>query len=541
MRRFIPGLLAALMIVSSVSAKVYTNKTFLAPRSNNMNLAMEYTTWHKQTSLVPDKNFGGTIQAVGFYEESDNKHDLGKYFGVCNYNNGNSVDDFIHVYPTNGIASYPAQPRHWSSDFFLHTYNVTNVQKTLHDKIVWRPSREAYGVRLDYHQKLDKILKGLFFKVALPIVHVKTSMGWSSTGTSGCGGGTGIKQKLQIAALTLTGDEKSLADYLTGNVAEATYASSKQVALCKAKIHNSNSTTGIADIDVVLGYNFLYESTKHVNVNIGFTIPTGNDPDGIYLWEAIVGNHGHWALGFGLDSAFQLWQDGKSSLDFLLAFNYRYLFSATEKRTMGFKYPNTSGFQSLNLANKKAMYGHWLLAGKKTETQATPFANFLTRNMKVTPGSHFDGIVQLAFNYDNWTFDLGYNLFAKEQEDVRLKCNPCADACGTSCSDVDGWTDDTYGIALVGEQAGTSVNWNTATPFTNAQAYGGSYINREHLDLDACTNPSVVTHKIYGGIGYAFYDWDYPLMLGIGGSWEFETDNDSLEQWALWFKLGLTF
>jgi hypothetical protein len=519
MRRFIPGLLAALMIFSSVTAKVYTNKTFLTPRSNNMNLAMEYTTWHKQTSLVPDKKFGGSIQATGFYEESDNKRDLGKYFGVTNYDNGNSVDDFIRVYPT---GSNPAQPRHWSSDFIFHTYNVSDNLKTLNDKIVWRPSREAYGVRLDYHQKLDKILKGLFFKVALPIVHVKTSMGWSSTATVGLTG-TNFSQRLQDADTTLAGAEKNLGQYLTGDVAN-TFSSAKQIALSHAKIHNSNSETGVADIDVVLGYNFLYEPTKHVNVNVGVTIPTGNDPDGNFLWEAIVGNHGHWALGFGFDSGFQLWQDGKSSLDFLLAFNYRYLFSATEKRTMGFKYPNVTGFGTN--AGKKVLYGHWILAGKKGETQATPFANFLTRDMKVTPGSHFDGIVQLAFNYDNWTFDLGYNLFAKEQEDVRLK--------GTL--DGDGWTDDTYAIA--------SPLWITTQAFTASHInhrYGAAWINREHLDLDPCTNPSVVTHKIYGGIGYAFNEWDYPLMLGIGGSWEFETDNDCVEQWALWFKLGLTF
>ena len=527
MRRFIPGLLAALVVFSPVAAKVYTNKTFLAPRSNNMNLAMEYTTWHKQTSLVPDKKFGGTIQATGFYEESDNKKDLGQYFGVCNYDNGNTKDDFIRAYPT---GTTPSQPLHWSSDFLFHTFGVANALKTLNDKIVWRPSREAYGVRLDYHQKLDKVLKGLFFKVALPIVHVKTSMGWSSTGTTCGSGGAGTKQRLQASAALLTGDEKSLGDYLTGNLTND-YSHAKQIALCKARIHNSNSNTGIADIDVVLGYNFLYEPTKHVNVNVGVTIPTGNDPDGNFLWEAIVGNHGHWALGFGFDSGFQLWQDGKSSLDFLLAFNYRYLFSATEKRTMGLKYPNVTGFGTS--AGKEVMYGHWILAGKLGETQATPFANFLTRNMKVTPGSHFDGIAQLAFNYDGWTFDLGYNLFAKEQEDVRLKCNPCTDACGTSCSDVDGWTDDTYAIAIT--------TWDTATAFAAAHRYGGAWINKEHLNLDACTNPSVTTHKIYSGIGYAFNEWEYPLMLGIGGSWEFATDNDSMEQWALWFKLGLTF
>ena len=44
MRRFVHGFLAALPLVGAVSAKTYTNKTFLMPRSHNPNIAMEYTT-----------------------------------------------------------------------------------------------------------------------------------------------------------------------------------------------------------------------------------------------------------------------------------------------------------------------------------------------------------------------------------------------------------------------------------------------------------------------------------------------------------------
>ena len=514
MRRFIPGLLAMLMLFSAAEAKTYTNKTFLTPRSDNMNLAMEYTTWHKQVALKDDKKFGGTVQAVGFYTESDNEKDLGKYFGVTNYDNGDSQDDFFAVRP----AKDPSQPVHIFADYVFHTPNTSAASDSLRDKIQWRPDRQAYGVRLDYNQKLDKLVDGLYFQVSLPIVHVETSMGFRSTDTAQSS--QNLKNANAGAPADLGGTSHSVTDYLTGNV-ENTYTLAKQAKLTHAKIHNDHSETGVADIDFKLGYNFLYEATKHVGVTVAFTAPTGGDPDGEWLWEAQVGNNGHWALGFGFDSAFQMWKDDNMSLDILFAFNYRYLFSSTEKRTMGITFPNATGFGTS--ATKKALYGQYQLAAKVGDTEATPFANFLTRDLKVTPGSHFDGIVQFAFNYDNWTFDLGYNLFAKEAEDVRTKS-------GT-------WTDDTYAFI--------ESTWITTTPFVIAtHGFGGAdghAINHEHLDLDACTQPSVVTHKLYGGFGYAFNEWEYPFLIGAGASYEWGTDNDSLDQWALWLKLGLTF
>jgi len=548
MRRFIYGVLVALILCSSgLVAKTYTDKTYLSARSNGMNMAMEYATWHKQMALIDNDKFMGTVQAVGFYEESTNEKDLGKYFGISNYDNGCAVEDFINIYPTHLVANFPGG--HYSNEFIFHTYGTVAPQYlSLADKLTWRPDRQAYGVRLDYHQKLDKLLKGLFFKVSVPIVHVKTSLGYSSSCctttcasscSSSCGASYCTKQKLQIAAGTPTGADKSLADYLTGNVCQNAYSAAKQVALCKAKIHNGNSETGVADIDFILGYNFLYKPTRHLNINVAVTIPTGNSPTGEYLFEAISGNGGHWAIGFGLDSAFQLWQDEDNSLDFVCAFNYRYLFSDTQMRTLGFCWPNATDFGTS--AGKKAYYGHWLLGAKLGDTFATPMANFLTRNVKVTPGSHFEGIAQLAFNYEDWTFDLGYNLFAKEQEDVSLKGNPCCDPCGTTCSTsscTDGWDDSTYGIA---DEA-----WNTSTAFApsnNDTIHEGANntIDREHLSLADCTTPSVVTHKVYGGIGYAFNKWDYPLMLGVFGSYEFATDNDCMEQWAVGGKIGITF
>lgn len=502
MKRLVHGLLAALVIVGSATATTHTNKSFFAPRPHNPNLAMEQTTWHKQTALIDDDKFGGTIQATGFYDHSQNDKDLGQFFGVTNTRNSNSIDDFIDVeaYAVVGAATKV----HLLAEDIFHNYVYATpaTNSTLADRITLRPDHESYGLRLDYHQKLDNFVKGLFFKVTMPIVHVKTSLGYSSTAA------TSSKQTTGGTAL------KSLEDFLTGNVVN-TSVHNKQNALTKMKWHNSNSETGIADIDIMLGYNFLYKNDRHVNVNVGLTIPTGNDPNGNFLWEAVVGNGGHWALGAGVDAGFQIWKDEDKSLDILFAANYRYLFESNETRCPDFTSTNTAG------ANTK-MYSRYILGGRLNQVATTalfPLANEITRDFDVTPGSQFDGMIDLAFNWGNWTFDLGYNVFAKEQEDV--------DWTGDEINNI-------YAVAGWG--------YNTANAFTaGAPGYSAVAIPKTGYDLDSITHPSVFTHKIFGGVGHAFNSWEYPLMLGIGGSWEFETDNDALEQWSLWAKLGLTF
>ena len=116
MKRFVHGLLITLLLCGTAGAKTYTDKSFLMPRPHGVNLAMEATTWHKQTAMIDENKFGGTVQLTGFYDKSDNKNELGHYFGVCNYDNG-TKDDFINIVPRYGLAP---QPKHYGAGFIFH-------------------------------------------------------------------------------------------------------------------------------------------------------------------------------------------------------------------------------------------------------------------------------------------------------------------------------------------------------------------------------------------------------------------------------------
>jgi extradiol dioxygenase family protein len=505
MNKVIKGLLVAAFAVSTATAT--TNKTFLMPRSQGVNLAMEYATYNE---LINHKNgdfFGAHFQVVPFYMESNDKTGLGKYFGVNN---------------ENLIALSNAADADVNYRYMIHDAVPGGAPGV--GTVKYEPELQAYGARIDYYQDLEKVLDGLYLKIALPIVHVENDMHISTAVTT---------EHLNFTAANLE-------NYFKGTAFGAVGEVNNQAALKYAKIDGSKSETSVADIDVVLGYKIFDKDDYNVALNIGLTIPVGNDADGVWVFEPMVGNGDHWALGGGLEAWVKLWEDGKQNIKLTAAANYRYLFEATEKRTMGLVDP----------AGNSVNWGQYYLAGTIDAVRGTqqlfPAANILTHDIKVEPGSQFDSIIYLTYNNGGWTFDLGYNFFWKEAEDNSLK--------GT-------WTDGVYGVARIDQtmaaaqtavfdlsnaaagdaQVGGSLGYinntpnNAALPAVNVAgttAYG--------IDVSATETPSMDTHKIWGAMGYNFKDWEYPVMLGLGGGYEF-ADQEGIENWQIWGKLGVKF
>ncbi|MBU1007547.1 hypothetical protein KKA53_00505 [Candidatus Dependentiae bacterium] len=521
MRRLMYGLLAVLVSFGAIQAKEYTNKTFLMPRSHVDNMAMEYSTWHKLFRMIDDDMWGGTVGATGFYQSSQNEVGLGRYFGKFNSATGpnitnpyaGSTQDFIWVLDRQPLATgLNEEALLLDQDFIIHDFE-NQVTDPLAVRGVLRPRHTSYGLRLDYHQKLDKLAKGLYVKVSAPLVHVKNKIDVCYTGTN------------KETTLPYSTTKVKLSNYLGGNLA----ITGTQEKLCKAKICGSNDESGIADIEVTLGYNFLYKEHKHCGVYASLTIPTSDTPTGEWLFEPVIGHAGHWAIGLGIDSAFELWQHGEKSLEFIGALHYKYVLNKTEMRTLGFKYPCGEGDTDPNVvAGKFVPMGWYMLGGQVGKAGTFPLANVLTQRVGVEPGSQLELLASFAFNWGNFTFDLGYNLFAKERESVMLK----------NCT----WTDQTYAIAdpSYDPSAAFAVGniWNPA----NISADANKWINKKDLVTDTATTPVYVTHKIFSGFGYSWHGWDYPLTGGIGASWEFgQGTNAVLDGYALWAKLGIAF
>jgi hypothetical protein len=495
-KRILASLLLSAFCISSAYSKTFTNKTYLSSRSLLEDMAMEYSAFHK---IIGKDKYTAAIQATPFFHKTNNKDGMGKYFGYYASNKG-IVRNYISVYDGDEVA---ADADGILAHYLIHTPDTS--EPNFGGKVKFEPTQQAYGIRLDYNQSI----KNFFFKASTNIAQVKNKF---------------TLTPLTTLVYSESSVQKDLVDYLKGNL-EIDKNTRKQQPLTHAKMSNV-SKSGVADIDLTVGYNFWNKKGNKIAFFINSTIPTGNEAKGEYLFEPIYGNGQHFALGAGLDSKFLLWKMENDSIELLCSLNYKYLFKATEKRTVGLK--DNDG----NIIN----FGHYYLGGKKDELAVFPLANVLTQDIDVRPGSRFEAIVAAAFNSGNFTLDLGYNLYIKEGENLSLK---------------HAWAKDTYAIAnkeyYIINELTTDENGPFCGPFdpTSAHHYDAETIPgpiaKENLDLDSIKSPTQVTHKAYGSFSYVFNSWKYPLLLGLGSSFEFVDGNSALEGYTIWGKVGVRF
>ena len=489
MKRFSKKILLVSFIIilhaSNITSATYSNKTFLMPRPVGCNMAMEYTTWHNITRKTPNNQFGANFQVTGFYQESTNDTDIGKYFGVEKKNR--------FVIARTGEIKY---------DFIFHDNDAhsENTRAT----VKFEPDQTAYGVRFDYFQDLNFLLKGLYLKASTPLIRIENDI------------------HMQISDATLLFENDALNQYFQGKKLIFAHHTNEnlQAPLTHAKIDSKQDTSGFADVDLVLGHKIFDKKRYQIKLNLGLTIPTGNKVKGNYVFEPVRGNGRHWGFGGGIDAQIDVWQKKDWSLKLIHAYNYRYLFKDAQTRTLSLNKTSQHSQTNTNEIN----FSQYYLLGRlnaPANTELIPAANILTTALDITPGSQLEGILDFALTYKNFIFDIGYNLFFKQAESIKLKDNP--------------FVDNQYGIIDVAFDV-TDAADVTIGDFANQAA-----LSTHDLDFDNSSTPAQFTHKIYGGLGYTLKKNDYSALLGIGASYEFATSNNELEVWALWAKIGFSF
>lgn len=521
MNRKIKSLLITALAFSLQNIGAYTNKTFLQPRNQALtNLPFEMTSFYERTSAKRTNHCGFNLEAVGFYGESTNKTELGQYFGFKNKNT---------------ITLERSQNPQWLENpdgffdigYLIHDTTASPAGWTdlPHSLISLRPKSVHYGVDFVYYQELPK---RWFFKINVPVECVQNNPHLSIVGGD----------PATIPAPGHLATKANILNFFQGNAIEGQPVNNQQLPLTAGKIHGRRSATGVADIDVMVGYRFLNEEAWRASFNIGVNIPTGKKATGKYMFEPIYGTV-NVGLGCGVDASGRVWGNDHENFKINLAVNYRYFFKGSEHRIPGIDRDN---------------FGQYELLAKANATVADPIilqpaANILNQKVNVKLGSQFEGLLGLAYNKGGLTLDIGYNIYHREGEKVS--------ATRTT------FTPSTYGTASKGLiLSGATSGATTAVGIQPADALSvvfGSPVQGESqfdvtndsepawlrdfydLSLGAAATPSQLTNSIYAGAGYAFKEWRCPLMLGIGGKYEFASRNSSLEIWQINAKAGLSF
>lgn len=511
MKNHIKSLLAASLLVSSVAqADNVSNRTYMQTQSPGLDLARQDSIWHRQLhrskprrhnraleykdsreldldvcNESKDKKYGAHFQATGFFKENTNKSGIGKRFGFGGKN--------TLVVGTAG-AGVDIDSRNL-------IFNHSGATNTLAGTLSLRGKQQVGGVEFDWYQNLDCLWKGLYFLLSVPVVHVKNKLELNVTGQT---------------TQTIAGTAYGVADYFNGNISQAA-GSNQQAALSNALITGSTSETGVADVHLMVGWDFYRTKMHHVSINVGADFPTGNESHGKKAFQAIVGNGNHYTVGAGITASTIPWKTDHQAIEFYFDVRYRYLFKGDETRTVGIKTQN---------------WGQYQFLGQTGVLGVVPAANVLTRKVSVTPRNQLNATALIAYNIHGFTVDVGYEVLAQEAEKVKVKS----------------WTNDTYALAgnnydgTVAFSLATNVAASTQTiGATAAQSAGASALQSTNLDTKPATTDGYVTNKIYSAVGYRWAKWCCPLMVKAGGYYEFAPSRKATENWSVFGGLAVNF
>jgi hypothetical protein len=502
MNNMLKSLLVTALAISASHVSAYTNQNFLSsPRAQSASILLDSHVTRNLAQARKADRFGGNFLVSGFYSQSTNKTALGQYFGV------NNKSSFKAATVGNAFSTAPGVDVNLA--YLLHDIVAGDAAVDLaagasrQVTVGLAPQTTSYGVEFAYRQCLGKILDGLHLSISLPVERVENNMNLSLTNPSGAGDVVGQTTK-----------------FLAGNLNYAAAAGAfgggtpAVGSLKKALINGKNSATGIADIKAAVGYNFIQGGDWTAGLNIGFTVPTGNTPTGVNMFEAMYGNGGHWELGFGGAVDGFLWRDGDQSIELHASVDYRYGFQANETRT---------------LAGAANWSQYFLLAVPATNFNAqtlNPTANVSTVPVSVTPNSSVRGNLGLEYDNGGFLFGINYAPGWRQAESVTFG--------GT-------FADNSVGIV-------STLQSNSGAAAIFDGVYGAAIadnhvigVKKADLSTGLSARPAQLSHRLGGNIGYTFRECEFPMAIGFGGHYELASDNASAENWAVNLTAGIGF
>ncbi len=340
--------------------------------------------------------------------------------------------------------------------------------------------------------------------------------------------------------------------------------------------------TGLADLDLIVGYDFDQTDTSHLGIYGQLVFPTGTKFTGKELFQPMVGNAKHFEFGGGISGHIVLLEsDAHSNLAFWLEGNVVHMFKNTQMRSFDFC-NNGPLSRYMLLKELKEVDGELQYAGNLING-----INFATRPASVSITAKGDISAKLAVRTPHIIADLGYNFYGRTREKVCLE--KCTDdrifaikgtegICGLEYQTVDmqfgpfvrdvplnsSQNDATIrrGAATDNPEPPQKVNPNDIIVTAFSRQEGSiegpdvipafvsappQIVTVKDLHIGTGALPAQATHKVFGYIGWNCfeYDWCANPYIGLGGEAEFDArsceERSALNQWSVWIKGGFEF
>jgi len=219
---------------------------------------------------------------------------------------------------------------------------------------------------------------------------------------------------------------------------------------------------GLADIPVMLGYDFCKSDASHLGAYLKFVIPTGTKIDQCliqYVLNPVIGNGRHFEFGVGLTGHANLWVCDTSSLGIYGDGYIDYMFGACQTRTFDLAGQPMSRYSLVYPLTGDQASGYSLVPNTMN---AVGDINLYQGNVTATRGEF---MLDLIWACRSWEVGLGYAFSGQTAE--KINCNSCST------------TSDATAYALVGNtlQQTFGVGRTSTLNLTDATFSNGAYTN----------------------------------------------------------------
>lgn len=513
-----------LLGVSSVAqANQATGQTFLSVKPQFQSATPERVTlFRNHQALYREDGWGGGVQFVVFGGQSTNGNKLAQFFGFNGL--GGSKNPFIVNSAFTDTVNDTNYSRNIDPVNFGINYTVGTTPGAFASTLSFDPRQSYVGGGFDWRQYLgwwnDDCKKQWWFEISFPVVNVSNDMRLTETGfvTTGTVCGASPANMTQAFRGVTGGYTLTTPAGITPFTCAA--ETGANVTMNYGIIDGKQQHTGVADVELKLGYDYINEPNHHFEGYVGLVAPTGNKPAGIYMFEPIVGNNHHFGLMTGASLGFEVWRGcHDNTLRFEFETNNRYLFRNSQVRSFDLYNRPWSRYQLVYANATDAA------AGRKT------FAiDYLTQSVHVKPHWQTEINIGLVYNHCGFEAELGYNIWARQAEDVTLRTTFTT---GLAIADINAavTTASVY-QTISNPQLGGGIAYPTLL------ADGGT-ITSADLNLASAASPAALAHIVYGSLGY-HAEWCWPVFVGVGGSYEFSTFNTAINRWNVWGKFGVS-
>lgn len=493
------------------------------------------------------------------------------------------------------VFSGSGVPNRAPTDILADYFGLARDFKSL---VSFTPQITNLVVDFQWYHGLDAWLPGLYYLIHIPVVHSKWDLNLCervvNPGTAYADDATYPAGYLGSQRILLSDVPKSVEQALEGTTVFGDMGDPLQYG----KVFGRQTMTRTAELQLALGWNFHRTDWYVAGVALRAALPTGNTSRAEFLFEPMIGNGGHWELGFGITNHVNIWRsdDARHMFAFYLDANITHLFPANQTRSFDFKSAG-NGSRYMLITDNGILHGSLeqdLFFGSEGDLGGTPAAtqyqqrlfpaiNQTTFEIKTRIDIQADVVAQFVYMHDNVEVDFGYNLWARSKEKgercQRLQSNRFG---LKGDAQIYGFTPGNIPVPLNVTQSKSTINagqGNGNANFTNANGDNPTpaFSNTDPLlqldgpdstdlgilqsqvngsnpaiflqdsDINECSGLSAraITHRLFAHVNYAWHQRDdYTPYLGVGGMGEWAqkgSHDNGYSQWGIWIKGGIAY